>query len=292
MTEDTPAAQDGQEYVRDAILDTEEMRKMFVGGITMDSKEEDIKSFFEELSGGEVTVQLINRKDEKEKKSHFCFVTLHTSEAVDDVLLKKSELNFNGRTLDCNRAVPKNNTSPGAHEKTKKLFIANLPKFKCSEDDLKSYFEARHPKKYGEIESVQLIKKKDEQGNKLEENKGYGFVIVTSEDMADKMAIQHATFEFGGRRVELKKSVPTTPSRGGRGGGRGGKAGAQQFANQGYYGNQGYGYPPGYGWEGYDSFYYGAGYGAGYGAQGYAQQAGGGRGRGAGRGAGARYAPY
>ena len=32
--------------------------------------------------------------------------------------------------------------------------------------------------------------------------------------MADKMAIQHATFEFGGRRVELKKSVPTTESKG------------------------------------------------------------------------------
>ena len=44
----------------------------------------------------------------------------------------------------------------------------------------------------------------------MEENKGYGFVIVSSEDMADKMAIQHATFEFKGRRVELKKSVSNT----------------------------------------------------------------------------------
>ena len=89
-----------------------------------------------------------------------------------------------------------------------------MPKFNCSEEDLKKYFEDRHQAKYGTIESVQLIKKKDDAGNKTEENKGYGFVLVSTEDMADKMAIQHATFEFGGRRVELKKSVPTTESKG------------------------------------------------------------------------------
>ena len=50
-------------------------------------------------------------------------------------------------------------------------------------------------------------------GNKTEENKGFGFVMVSSEDMADKMAIQHATFEFGGRKIELKKSSP--PGEGG-----------------------------------------------------------------------------
>lgn len=211
MTEEN---QETKEFIRDAILDTEEMKKMFVGGIAMDSKEEDIKSFFEDISGGEVTVQTINRKDEKEKKSHFCFVTLSSSEAVDEVLLKKKDLVFNGRKLDINRAVPKNNVTPGAHDKTKKLFIANLPKFNCSEEDLKKYFEDRHQPKYGTIESVQLIKKKDDAGNKTEENKGYGFVLVSTEDMADKMAIQHATFEFGGRRVELKKSVPTTESKG------------------------------------------------------------------------------
>lgn len=36
-------------------------------------------------------------------------------------------------------------------------------------------------------------------------------MVVSSEDMADKMAIQHATFKLGGRKIELKKSVPTNP---------------------------------------------------------------------------------
>merc|ERR1712142_1131800 len=101
------------------------------------------------------------------------------------------------------------------------------------------YFKARHPEKFGTIEKVELIKKKDDEGNRLEENKGFGFVTVSSEDLADKMSIQHASFEFGGRKIELKKSSPPEGGRGGRGG-RGGGRGGGQFAG-GYAGYGGYG---------------------------------------------------
>merc|ERR1712226_543757 len=188
VAETVADSSDSTEFIRDPILDTEEMKKIFVGGIATDSKDEELKAFFEKLCGGTVTDHVIIRKD-KGKSSHFGFVTFATSELVDIVLSKRKELVFNGKNLDVNRAVPKNNTSPGAHE---------------------------------------LTKKKDEKGNKTDENKGFGFVMVSSEDMADKMAIQHATFEFGGRKIELKKSVPTEGQmqgkRGGRGGGRGGSA--------------------------------------------------------------------
>lgn len=300
-TESTEESTEELEIIADAILDTDEMKKMFVGGITTDSKDEELKEFFEKMSGGKVTDNVIIRKD-ADKKSHFGFITFETSELVDEVLLKREELKFKDRMLDVNRAVPKGNTSPGAHEKTKKLFIANLPKFDCSEDELRKYFEQRHPKKYGTIESIQLIKKKDDQGNKMEENKGYGFIMVSSEDLADKMAIQHATFEFGGRRIELKKSVPTGEGGGGRGGGRRGggrqgggghQAGGFGGANP-YYGGQGYGGTYGAGdWSGYGGQYGMAGGYGGYGygdyayGGGYGGQQPGGRG-----GRGGRYRPY
>lgn len=276
------------EYIRDPCLDNEEMKKIFVGGIPADSKDEDLKTFFEGICGGTVTDHVIIRKD-SEKKSHFGFVTFENSELIDEVLLQRSSLKFNGKDLEVNRAVPKNIKSPGAHERTKKLFIANLPKT-STEEELREYFEARHPKKYGTIESIQLIKKKGEDGNKTEENKGYGFVMVSSEDMADKMAIQHATFQFGGRKIELKKSVPTGGDEGGRGRGRGrgvdkgmrGRGGGQFQSYGGDYGG-GYG---GWGGDGYGAGYgYGGGYDGGYG--GYAPRGGGMRGRG-----GNRYAPY
>jgi len=279
------------EYVLDSILDTEEMKKIFVGGISQESKDEEVKEFFEKISGGTVTDQVIIRKD-KDKKC-FGFVTFSSSEEVDQILNKRKELLFNGKNLEVNRAVPKNNTSPGAHEKTKKLFIANLPKTECTEEDLKKYFEARHKPEYGSIESVQLIKKKDDKGNKLEENKGFGFVMVSSEDMADKMAIQHATFEFGGRKIELKKSVPTADGGGGkrgRGGARGGygarggRGGAGQYGGTAYGGYGGYG---GYGAQDWSADYYGAYDYSGYGSYGsYGPPAPRGRGR------GQRYQPY
>jgi RNA recognition motif-containing protein len=282
------------EIVRDEILDTEEMKKLFVGGIVKDATDEEFKEFFETQAGGAVTDSVIIRKD-NEKKNHFGFVTLENSELIDNLLLKREDLTFKGRKLDVNRAVPKSNTSEGAQSKTKKLFVANVPKTGCTDDDLKEYFEKRHAKEFGTIESVQLIKVKDKEGNKTEENKGFGFVMVSSEDMADKMAIQHATFEFCGRKIELKKSSPPggEGGRGGRGGrGRGARGGAQFGGYGGGYGGYGgYGagqwdYSGGYG-GGYD--YYG-GYGGGYGGYGggYGQQQAP-RGKG---GRGQRYTPY
>jgi len=290
------------EYIRDSCLDNEEMRKIFVSGIPSESKDEELKSFFEGICSGTVSEVAVIRKD-SDKKTHFGFVTFETSELIDEVLLQRASLKFNGKDLEVNRAVPKNIKSAGAHERTKKLFIANLPKT-CTEDELREYFEKRHQKKYGTIESIQLIKKKGDDGGKTEENKGFGFVMVSSEDMADKMSIQHASFQFGGRKIELKKSVPTADGAGGgRGRGRGaggrgaGRGGAGQFGqayggyDAGYGGYGGYGGDWGYGGYGYDAYGYGQGgyppFGAGYGQAGAPGPRG--RGRGGQRG---RAKPY
>merc|ERR1711928_296754 len=192
--------------------------------------------------------------------------------------------------------------------KTKQLFIANLPK-DAKEDDLMAYFKSRHPEKYGTIESIKLIKVKNEDGSLTDKNKGFGFIFVSSEDMADKMAIQHGNFTFGGRKIELKKSVRTVEPGAGRGRGRGGRGGDKGMRGgreggqfQGYggydggYGGQWQADPYGYG--GYGGGFgggYGGGYGDGYGYGAGGPQAAGGRGRGRGRGGAAqgnRFQPY
>jgi len=263
-----------EEYIRDEVLANEEMRKVFIGGVPNDAKDDEIKALLETTSGGAISDFQIVRKDNQ--KVPFGFAVFETSEQVDDLLLARESLSLNGKTLDVNRAVPKDNTWVGAREKTKKLFIANLPK-DTNEDDLMNYFKKRHPEKYGTIESLQLIKEKNDDGSRKDINKGYGFVFVSSQDMADKMAIQHMTFEFGGRKIELKKSVVS--GRGGRGRGRGGMmrgghgGGFQGGYPQGGYGGYGGGYD-GYGAGGfaYDSWggdYGAGGYGGGYGPGGY-----------------------
>ena len=196
------------EMIRDDILDTEEMRKLFVSGIPKEATDEEFKEFMESHCEGSVTEVAVIRKDGDQKKYTFGFATFAESELIDKLLLKKADLKFKGSQLNVNRAVPKNNNAPGAQDRTKKLFIANLPTTGVTEDDLMKYFKQRHPEEYGTIESVELVKKKDAEGNKTEENKGFGFIMVSSEDMADKMCIQHAGFELGGRKIELKKSSP------------------------------------------------------------------------------------
>merc|ERR1712062_900559 len=276
-----------QTYTREESLDNEEMKKIFARGIPFDAQDDEFKSFFEGMCGGTVSECSIVRKDgQSEKKNLFGFVTFETSELVDEVLLKRDSLTFNGKQLEANRAVPKTNTWIGAHEKTKKLFIANLPK-DTKEDDLMAYLVARHPTKYGTIESIQLIKEKNPDGSKTDINKGYGFVFVSSEDMADKMAIQHANFTFGGRKIELKKSVPTGGGEGGRGRGRGrgGDKGMRGGRGGGQF--QGYGgYDGGYGGQWAADPYAAGGYGGGYG--GYGAPAG----RGRGGAQGNRFQPY
>jgi len=279
--------------MEDEVLKSEDMRKVFVGGIPKDSTDEDIKAFFENAIGGSVTDLVVIRKDTG--KSHFGFVTFETSNMVDEVIYKEKELVLNGTTVEVKRACPKKTYQTGAHHKTKKLFIAGIPKSGLKEEELKEYFDSKHDKKYGTIESVQFIKKKDDAGNLQDENKGFGFVTVSSEHLADTMSIQHSTIHLNGAKIELKKSDRdgnrTVP--GGRGGGRGGSRGGGAPYGGGY-GGYGGGYG---GYGGYDQWGGGYGYYDSYGM--YPQygvsSAVGGRGGKGGRGGargGKRFTPY
>lgn len=256
-----------QPTIREEILDTEPMKKIFIQGIPKEATDEEFKTYLQEQAGEEVSELSVVRKDDSKPKL-FAFATLQSSEKVDELILNKANLKFKDSELMVKRSLPRD--CQGALTKTTKLFIANLPKEKVTEEELEKYFKARHPEKYGTIESIHLVKKKDESGNKTEELMGYGFINVTNEDMADKMAIQHAKFEYEGRQIEVKKNVPKEEqSRGGRGGFRGGRGGGRGGAQQQPYGG-GYGGYGGYGYGGYQpppyggNQYYG-GYGAGYG---------------------------
>jgi len=280
-----------EEYIRDDILDSEEMRKVHIAGLPSTVEDTELKTVLETQGG---TCELSVVRKEGKKKNVFAFATFETSEQVDELLLNRASLKLNVKALDVKRAVPKTNTWHGAHEKTKKLFIANLPR-STTEDGLTRYLKVRHPSKYGEIESIKLIKKMTK-GERTEENIGYGFIEVSCEDLADKMQIQHNSFTYGGRKIELKKHVPSSDGGGvrgkGRGGGRGGKFQQQGDGgfNNGYSGQQWgpdfYGAPPGYGYGGgFNNGAFGRG-GFGRGAFGAFGRGGFGLGRGAsGRGA-------
>merc|ERR1711937_991913 len=249
-------------------------RKMFVGGVPTDVTDDEFKTYFAQY--GTVFDHVIIRKENKdskeaEKKRNFGFITYCDADSLDECFKGRPHV-LNGNTLEVKHAVPKGNTHPNSGVKTKKLFMANLPRT-IDKDELEKFLKAKFPKEeYGTIEKVQLVMKKDDAGNPSKECKGFGFVDVSSEDFADRIALTLPSFDFGGRKCELKKSDPKP--HGGPGGGRPnmGKGGnyQQSYQQQGY-GQGGYG---GYG-----------GYGGGYGGYGYGGPAGYG-------GGGHRYHPY
>ena len=87
-----------------------------------------------------------------------------------------------------NRAVPKTCPKSNTWHGGVKLFIANLP-YDATQEEVLEYFKARHPEG---ITDVLLIHEKNRDGTLKDHTKGYGFVYVSSEAMADQMVIQYA----------------------------------------------------------------------------------------------------
>jgi len=240
------------EHVHDAIVDTEVMKKLFISKIHMSVTDDELKCFLEGVCGGSITeLQIIRKPDAK--SYHYGYLTFDTSNLIDELIHKEKDLILKGMTLEVNRAPPKDPNQKGSpRTRTKKLFVAGVPKSGLVEDDLKQYLECRHNTKYGTIESVQFIKKKDEAGKLLDENKGFGFVTVSSEHLADTMAIQHASIEVNGIKLEMKKSDSDRSATGGPRGGRGGRGGQRGGRGAAHYGG---------GYGGYGAYGYGGGYG-------------------------------
>jgi len=268
-----------------SILDSEDMKKLFVSKIPLDVTDEELKSFLEGICGGSISDMTIIRKPDA-KTYHFGFFTFDSSNLVDEVIYKEKELVLNGGTLQVNRACPKNEYQTGANHKTKKLFVGGIPKTGVTEEELKQHLDSIHDAKYGTIESVQFVKVKDEEGKPTEENKGFGFIEVSSEHLADTMSIQHAALEFNGHSLRVKKS--DRDGKGGQGG-RGRGRGGYQYGGYGGYGG-GYGGYDGYGWGGY-GYYDSYGMYPQYGVSSAVQGRGGKGGRGGARG-GKRFTPY
>merc|ERR1711928_217974 len=81
-----------------SILDSEDMKKLFVSKIPLDVTDEELKSFLEGVCGGNISDMTVIRKPDA-KTYHFGFLTFDSSQLVDEVIFKEKELVLNGGTL-------------------------------------------------------------------------------------------------------------------------------------------------------------------------------------------------
>merc|ERR1712076_104111 len=233
--------------------DKDELCKMFVGGLSKETTDEEFRGMFEKF--GEIKDVAIIRNVETKSDRIFGFIIFAKCDNLDDCLLARPH-KYKEKQLDVKRAVPKGQTDGSGHCKVKKLHLGNVPPSFDTAPLLK-YLKSRHPKKYGTIEEIDILKSKDD----AEKNRGFGFITVSNEDLADRISIAESKFILDGNSLRINKAKPKASEAGAQRGGfkgkgqgfRGGRQGGAGSWGEWGYGGYGGGY--GYGYGGYD--YYG-----------------------------------
>ncbi|XP_023776264.1 heterogeneous nuclear ribonucleoproteins A2/B1 isoform X2 [Cyanistes caeruleus] len=250
----------------------EQFRKLFIGGLSFETTEESLRSYYEQW--GKLTDCVVMRDPASKRSRGFGFVTFSSMAEVDAAMAARPHT-IDGRVVEPKRAVAREESGkPGAHVTVKKLFVGGI-KEDTEEHHLRDYFE-----EYGKIDTIEIIT--DRQSGK---KRGFGFVTFDDHDPVDKIVLQKY-HTINGHNAEVRKALSRQEmqevqnSRSGRGGnfgfgdarGGGGNFGPGPGSNfRG--GADGYGSGRGFG-DGYNGYGGGPGGGNFGGSPGY----GGGRG--------------
>jgi RNA recognition motif-containing protein len=166
---------------------TETQRKLFIGGLSWQTTEDTLKTYFESLGFGIEKVVIM--KDKVTGRSRgFGFITLINIEDVDKVVAAKLHL---GRKIEAKRAIPKRDME----NNSRKLFVGGVP-INLNPNDFRSYFE-----KYGTVTDAQIMTERNS-GH----SRGFGFVTFDDDDVARHvLSLRHS---IQGKLVEVKKAQP------------------------------------------------------------------------------------
>ncbi|XP_061579467.1 heterogeneous nuclear ribonucleoprotein A3 isoform X2 [Cololabis saira] len=266
----------------------EQLRKLFIGGLSFETTEESLRAHFEQW--GSLTDCVVMRDPNSKRSRGFGFVTYTNVNEVDDAM-KARPHKVDGRVVEPKRAVSREDSNkPGAHLTVKKIFVGGI-KEDTEEDHIRDYFE-----KYGKIECIDIMEERST-GKK----RGFCFVSFDDHDTVDKIVAQkYHIINFHNcevRKALSKQEMNAISSnrgrsggsgnfmgRGGNFGGGGGGSGGGNFGRGGYSGGRGgygddYDNGPGgnYGGGGGSGQGYGGGRGGygGGGGPGYGNQGGG-----------------
>eukprot|EP00281_Chroomonas_sp_CCMP1168_P012320 CAMPEP_0206281342 /NCGR_PEP_ID=MMETSP0047_2-20121206/39078_1 /ASSEMBLY_ACC=CAM_ASM_000192 /TAXON_ID=195065 /ORGANISM="Chroomonas mesostigmatica_cf, Strain CCMP1168" /LENGTH=244 /DNA_ID=CAMNT_0053711499 /DNA_START=15 /DNA_END=746 /DNA_ORIENTATION=+ len=171
--------------------------KVFVGGITPDTNEQDLKTYFSDF--GEVIDIVVMRDKQTGHGRGFGFVTFADKKVADRVLDSKHEIK--GRSVEAKSAVPRSQqekeqarSDPVDSQKINKIFVGGLAPA-VTDADFKEYFE-----QYGPIqESIVMT---DKETNR---SRGFGFITFTSHHPVDEI-MKRKDHTLKEKMVEVKKA--------------------------------------------------------------------------------------
>lgn len=154
--------------------ESEQFRKLFIGGLSYDTTEETLKGYFEQW--GEIVDCVVMRDPMTRRSRGFGFITYKTAESVDEAQ-KARPHTIDKRQVEPKRAVPREDSGrPEAHMSLKKIFVGGI-KEDTTEAHLREYFS-----EYGPIESIDIITDKE-----TKRSRGFGFITFDDYDPVDKI---------------------------------------------------------------------------------------------------------
>jgi len=216
------AAANGDGIPKGADDNSAEDRKLFVGGLSWETREPQLKEYFEKY--GEVESVNLKLNPMTGRSRCFAFVVFKEATSVDKVF-EGGDHAINSKKVDVKRAKAK----PG------KMFLGGL-KPELEDDQIRKHFE-----QYGTILEFEMPLDKTKN-----QRKGFGFITFEREETM-KDLIKKGKEMIGEHEIDLKKATPKSDNFGGMGGGGydyyGG--GMNDFYGMDYYG--GYGNWGGYG---------------------------------------------
>ncbi|CAI2350874.1 unnamed protein product [Caenorhabditis sp. 36 PRJEB53466] len=254
----------------DSVLEPENLRKIFVGGLTSNTTDEMMREFYSQF--GSITDIIVMRDPTTKRSRGFGFVTFTAKTEVDEAMKQRPHV-IDGKTVDPKRAVPRDDKNRSeSNVSTKRLYVSGVRE-DHTEDMLTDYFS-----KFGTVTKSEIILDKV-----TAKPRGFGFVTFDDHDSVDQCVLQKSHM-VGGHRCDVRKGLSKDEmskaqmnrdreTRGGRtrdgqrGGYNGGGGGWGGPAQRG--GGPGWGGPGGGGQGGYGGEYGGWGQqggGSGWGA--------------------------
>ncbi|XP_026467714.1 heterogeneous nuclear ribonucleoprotein 27C isoform X2 [Ctenocephalides felis] len=185
-------------------MDDDEKGKLFVGGLSWETTQENLQRFFSRY--GEVIDCVVMKNSESGRSRGFGFVTFADPSNVN-VVLQNGPHSLDGRTIDPKPCNPRTLQKPKRGGGYPKVFLGGLPS-NVTETDLRMFFG-----RYGKVMEVVIMYDQEKK-----KSRGFGFLSFEDEVSVERVTQEHF-INLNGKQVEIKRAEPRDGSGGGKMGG-------------------------------------------------------------------------
>lgn len=176
-----------------AELDDHEKGKLFVGGLSWETTQENLQRYFGRY--GEVIDCVVMKNNETGRSRGFGFVTFADPDNVERAL-ENGPHTLDGRTIDPKPCNPRSLHKPKRTGGYPKVFLGGLPP-NITETDLRSFFS-----RYGNVMEVVIMYDQEKK-----KSRGFGFLSFENEAAVERATAEHFV-NISGKQVEIKKAEP------------------------------------------------------------------------------------